>query len=119
MPKSANSTTDETQSEDIKIGNGCVAETVGDVLIDGTTTSLSSHIHTTPYVYNGNDWSIISSSEYVSPQDKIDERLSVIEERLAILSPNEELMEKYPALREAYEHYKTVEALVNDGKRDE
>jgi hypothetical protein len=33
--------------------------------------------------------------------------------RLAILQPNEELHEKYPALKDAYDHYKTIEALIH------
>lgn len=41
-------------------------------------------------------------------------RIEKIEERLSILRPNEELHEKYPALREAYEHYMLIEKLVND-----
>ncbi len=44
-------------------------------------------------------------------------RLAKIEERLAILQPNEELQKRYPALREAYEHYKLIEKLVNDGAK--
>lgn len=42
-------------------------------------------------------------------------RLAKIEERLAILHPNEELQKRFPALQEAYEHYKLIEKLVNDG----
>jgi hypothetical protein len=41
-------------------------------------------------------------------------RIEKIEERLSILQPNEELHEKYPAFREAYEHYKLIEKLVNN-----
>jgi hypothetical protein len=36
----------------------------------------------------------------------------VVNERLGILVPNPKLLEKYDALREAYEHYKTLEALL-------
>lgn len=44
-----------------------------------------------------------------------------INDRLAILVPDPALLEKYEALREAYEHYKTLEALCkpeadHDGK---
>jgi hypothetical protein len=34
-----------------------------------------------------------------------------MEQRLAILQPDPELLEKYEALRQAYEHYQTLEAL--------
>ena len=44
----------------------------------------------------------------------LDEMANVVEtlkERLLILTPNFEKMEQYPALKEAYEHYKLIEAL--------
>lgn len=37
--------------------------------------------------------------------------LSTIQQRLAILVPDPKLLEKYAALQEAYDHYKTLEAL--------
>lgn len=35
-----------------------------------------------------------------------------VEERLLILQPDPKLLEKYEALRNAYEYYKTMEALI-------
>ena len=35
-----------------------------------------------------------------------------VEQRLCILEPKPELLEKYAALRQAYEHYKTLEAIL-------
>lgn len=40
--------------------------------------------------------------------------LEAIEQRLAILSPDPAKLEKYAALREAYEHYKMLEGLIGD-----
>jgi hypothetical protein len=40
--------------------------------------------------------------------------LNGITDRLAILQPKSELLEKYANLREAYEHYKTLEALLHE-----
>ena len=40
--------------------------------------------------------------------------LNGITDRLAILQPKPELLEKYENLREAYEHYKTLEALLHE-----
>jgi hypothetical protein len=37
-----------------------------------------------------------------------------IEKRLLILRPDPKLLEKYQSLREAYEHYQTLEALCRD-----
>ena len=39
------------------------------------------------------------------------ETLQRIQDRLAILVPNPKLLNKYEALQQAYEHYKTLEAL--------
>lgn len=43
-------------------------------------------------------------------------RISTIEERLLILIPNEELQTKFPALKDAYEAYKVIEALIKGRK---
>jgi len=41
------------------------------------------------------------------------DRLSAIEKRLSILVPNPEKLEHFEALKKAYEHYKTLEALCS------
>lgn len=38
--------------------------------------------------------------------------MDAVEQRLCILEPRPELQEKYSALQEAYEHYKTLEAIL-------
>ena len=40
--------------------------------------------------------------------------MSAVEQRLSILRPKTELLEKYTALQEAYEHYKTLERLLHE-----
>lgn len=40
--------------------------------------------------------------------------LEDIETRLLILQPNFEKLEKYPALKNAYEHYKLMEKLIGE-----
>jgi len=40
-----------------------------------------------------------------------------VEKRLSILSPKPELLEKYENLQQAYEHYKTLEALLYEDKK--
>lgn len=40
--------------------------------------------------------------------------MSAVEQRLSILRPRPELLEKYQALQAAYEHYKTLESLLYD-----
>lgn len=44
--------------------------------------------------------------------------LGSITDRLAILQPKTELIEKYDNLRQAYEHYKTLEALLHQADDD-
>jgi len=44
----------------------------------------------------------------------IKKSLEAINDRLAILQPNPEKLEKYEALRKAYEHYKLLEKLVQE-----
>lgn len=38
--------------------------------------------------------------------------MQAVEQRLSILRPRPALLEKYTALQEAYEHYKTLESLL-------
>jgi hypothetical protein len=45
---------------------------------------------------------------------KLSDILNGITDRLVILQPKPELLEKYANLREAYEHYKTLEALLHE-----
>ena len=44
------------------------------------------------------------------------ERIERIEQRLAILVPDPARLERYEALRQAYEHYLTLERLLTDDK---
>ena len=37
-----------------------------------------------------------------------------INKRLSIVEPKKELLDKYEALQQAYQHYKTLEALLHD-----
>jgi len=46
------------------------------------------------------------------------EFMKTISERLCVLQPNFEAMEKYPALKEAYEHYKLLEDLLLNGDKN-
>ena len=46
----------------------------------------------------------------INGQDLV-ETLETIQKRLAILVPNPKLLKKYEALQQAYDHYKTLEAL--------
>jgi hypothetical protein len=45
--------------------------------------------------------------------------LEGIEQRLAILVPDPKKLERYEALQQAYEHYKTLEALCNEEPKED
>jgi hypothetical protein len=47
------------------------------------------------------------------------EFMKKMEQRLAILVPNPEKLEKFKALKKAYEHYKTMESLCFDEQINE
>ena len=74
----------------------------GAYTIDTSTVTMGS------FTYDDN----FGNSEYYQ---HIQEQLDAINERLAILHPNPEHLEKYEALRNAYEHYKTLEHLIKNG----
>ena len=50
---------------------------------------------------------------YINGQS-LSDWMQAVDRRLNILVPNLELQEKYSALQEAYNHYKTLEALLYD-----
>lgn len=48
---------------------------------------------------------------------RLSDSIKAINDRLAILQPKPELLSKYDNLREAYEHYKTLEALLHEDEK--
>ena len=81
-----------------------------------TTATASPYIYTTAGS-NGSSASLqVSGNAEIAGDLKVQgisivETLNKINERLAILVPDPKLLEKYEALKLAYEHYKTLEAL--------
>ena len=47
------------------------------------------------------------------------DRMERIENRLAILIPNDDLQKRFPALQEAYDAYKMIEKLVQDPNKSD
>lgn len=79
------------------------------------------------YTTNTYDWSndtvIQTQNEIIISRPgqadiRVGESLEAIMKRLAILSPDFDKMEKYPALRAAYENYLLIEAMIglDEGK---
>ena len=76
----------------------------------GTGSILNNHANNQNYG--------VFEDHYVSKKELdtvLDQRLSRIEQRLAILNqPSKPVLDRYESLRTAYEHYCTLEALMYD-----
>jgi len=112
----------------------------GNVTISSGTGSATTNPYTGPYVYTtpntsipvytaaGTNWSTISPSSGLNVKDdanfegdikwkgrSLGKLMEKIEDRLAILQePDPERLEKFAALKKAYDHYKTLERLIGD-----
>lgn len=97
----------------------------GNVTISSSGSNYSSSIFTTPGL-NGTSFTNGSSGLKVHGDSEFDgdvkiqghsilKLLKSIEDRLAILQePSPEKLEKYAALKKAYDHYKTLERLIGE-----
>ena len=114
----------------------------GNVTINSGTGSATTNPYTGPYVYTNNTgangaylhsngtsptWSINANPGLHVKDDatfegdikwkgrSLGKLLEKIEDRLAILQePDPERLEKFAALKKAYDHYKTLERLIGD-----
>lgn len=78
--------------------------------------SPATHTHTamqTSLTLSGSRPRIVTDRNTIDLDD-LAETLKVLKERLLILAPDFEKMEKYPALRSAYDNYKAIEAMLRD-----
>jgi hypothetical protein len=106
----------------------------GIILTDADTIDISSidgkSIYTySPYTVGTNTFSITDNSvsnvdDLVinrpgKPPMKVAQTLESIMERLAILGPDFDKIDRYPALREAYDNYKIIEALLAGNESDD
>lgn len=72
-------------------------------------------IHTSKYEFSQEtqDWNNnYKGRDVVLPVMELKERISEIEKLLLYLKPDFEKMEKYPALKEAYEAYQIINGLT-------
>ena len=97
----------------------------GNVVIGGMGGGGGGHV----YVSNGTgaNWASTNATTatgklkvegkdadiYINGQS-LSDWMQDVDRRLTILRPNPELLEKYSALQEAYDHYKTLESLLYD-----
>lgn len=84
------------------------------------TTAPANSIYTIPSYYTTTN--AVWTSNIVQPNDititvqnqtiEVGKTLKMLMDRLCVIEPNFKLMDKYPALKEAYENYKMIEALL-------
>jgi hypothetical protein len=81
-----------------------------------------------PYVIGGSGWPgtlnitdtyNLSSNDIMVGDTSLRDWMKTVNDRLSILQPNPRLLEKFTALQQAYEHYRTLEALLHGQDQDE
>lgn len=97
------------------------------ITLTGAQGSIGGYSFTSSASASAGSWGTVSTSVNIS-QDGIDLKegadikiggrslvkfMETLEERLAILQPDPEKLEKFAALKAAYEHYKLLEALCS------
>lgn len=113
-----------------------MSSNVGTITLNGATGNTSSYtISTGSYGYNGT-WGAGSGSlsnnsglkvagdaefdgDVKIKGKSLNEFLETLEKRLAILQPDPRKLEKFEALKKAYNHYKMLEALCDIEEGDD
>lgn len=103
---------------------GLTGGSIGTPLTTGTYNPSSTFTINTGGMPNYGTVHISGPNPSISTdKDKIDlnelsELISVMKERLLIITPNFEKHEKYAALKKAYDHYKLLEAMLSGEEND-
>lgn len=81
-------------------------------MIDSSTYTIQD---TTPKIIIRGDKPIIEleDSEEIDLRELV-EMMKILREMLMIVVPDRQKMEKYAALKHAYEYYKTIEAIIGE-----
>ena len=90
------------------LGGGTVSTpiTVGGALGSGYTWGTATNKTSGTIKLEGTDADIFVQGKSMKVW------MDAVEQRLCILDPKPELLAKYESLRQAYEHYKTLEAIL-------
>ena len=80
----------------------------------GITQPSSSAVH-----INEDGISMGEDADLTIGGQSLKEFMEGVSRRLAILIPDPELLEEFEALKQAYEHYKTLEALCVSGRKND
>jgi len=81
-----------------------------------TTVSNTNPVSTAvlSIMAQGDGDAMIKTKKNTINLDEMATLMETLKERLLMLTPNFEKMEQYPALKEAYDHYKLIEALCRE-----
>lgn len=94
-------------------GIGTLQNIVGTASFPNSYTTSSSGTYTYATTASASITDDITITRPGKPPMKVAETLETILERLLIIEADFQKMEKYPALKEAYDNYKLIEALVS------
>jgi hypothetical protein len=109
------------------LGSGAVGATGGFTLLSGTLgvaslspqwssinsgTSMSTSVLS--IMAEGDGDAMIKTKKNTINLDEMATMMETLKERLLILTPNFEQHEKYPVLKDLYEQYKVVEAMLKE-----
>ena len=98
---------------------GSVWSSVAPIYTSNTSTytiNTSSSIYSNGVDFENND---IVLKRKGKDDLHVGKAIDAIMERLCIIEPAFELLEKYPALREAYTNYKIIETMVKNGNHND
>jgi hypothetical protein len=109
-----NITTISLPSTSYTLGSGSTCYTTSN------SYNWSSISNTPPTVILNNDGIDVKEGGDIKVKGRsLSEFMSKMEERMAILVPDPEKLEKFEALKKAYEHYKTMESLCFPEKEED
>ena len=118
------STTDTQYTASGLVGAGShytVNTGAGNVVLNGG--SSWGNITTNANNLSGSSLHISKDAEFegdITVKGKsLSEWMATMEKRLSILVPNPDKLEKWEALQKAYNHYKLLEALLHEEKKDD
>ena len=96
-------------------GNLTGTVTAGGYATTASTITLSGHTYNPKVNIDSTGIQINDDADLKIGDMSLKDTLQAIQDRLAILTPDPAKLEKYAALKQAYEHYRLLEKLCNEG----
>ena len=100
---------------------GIIAQDIGSIVLDSSVYSNGNYT-----INTSSNWAFtdevkattISTAKHTIDIDELAEVFEIVKKRLLILTPNFEMHEKYPMLKELYDEYKALEKLLGGPDND-